>query len=709
MSESADSGTPLVREAPEFLGFRITLDEELWDYVFVFPIFTEDELKKANRDTVKGKEEGCKLFPNQDEWERKESRFTESPTMTVRDFHKTARELLLEYMSGPSCGFQMETRMSDKRDELFLLIRLPRIEHARKIADLREMKMQVKPEAYPDNECPTSRFRSGEFEPENAKAGIFALPMYLEYRLALQQVYKKFEEKDILRLLRQHLNAFIDEGALTNSEVLKRAFAVHKWQKILELKEAGWANLWPHHYFRCTSDEVLDAVRNYYGEQVAFFFHWLDAYNRGILPLAILSFFLYFRRYFFDERTQHLLAIGFSFAVCVWATLFNNFYQQKANMKNLQWGMTNFVGFTGVRTGFRRDLLGSWRISIIRALHWLFAVAVIIESLAVVTIITRFRRQALHDPSGTSYGMSNHLASKIAKYLITINIKVFAVLFQKVSPLITKCENWRTDSQLRDADIKKQFIVKAFVYYYPFIYIAFVKYYVEGCSRKLSCMAELQDSLQLFFIVMVATFAGLEIIVPFLWTWWKLKQQATPNKTHSYIEIQGKCDPYAGVDNAMMELVLGYGYVTMFSAAFPAMTFISLVSNVVVMKLLAYRLTFLQQRPFPCGQEGLGAWQGILQLLTNMAVVCNVATAVFEMRPIKRFPFTTQLTYFIFGEHALLLLVGIISLAIPAKSLSQHAAEERNSENVDALMSGGAGQERDLELRESEKVQLPFF
>jgi len=51
----------------------------------------------------------------------------------------------------------------------------------------------------------------------------------------------------------------------------------------------------------------------------------------------------------------------------------------------------------------------------------------------VVTFISRFRREALRDPSGTTYGMSNHMASKIAKYLITINIKVFAILFQNLT------------------------------------------------------------------------------------------------------------------------------------------------------------------------------------------------------------------------------------------------------------------------------------
>jgi len=214
----ADGYTLIVNETQKqtnYLGFHVTLDEELWDYVFVLPVFTEDELKKANEDTVKAKEEGYKLFTNQDVWEAKESRFRS--TMTVSSFHNIVRGLVLEYMSGPTCGFQMTTRRSDTGDELFLLVRLPRVQHARKIADLRELKMPVKPKAYPDNECPTSSFKSGVFQPEDAKTGIVAIPMYLEYRLGLQHVYQKFEEKDILRLLRQHLNAFINEGALTKS------------------------------------------------------------------------------------------------------------------------------------------------------------------------------------------------------------------------------------------------------------------------------------------------------------------------------------------------------------------------------------------------------------------------------------------------------------------------------------------------------------
>jgi len=175
MSGYGDGYTPLVRETQkqaEYAGFHITLDEELWDYVFVFPVFTGDDLKNANKDTVNGKEEGYNLFPNEEVWESKESRFTESSTMTVSKFHTIARGLLLEYMSGPTCGFHMTTRTSDTGDELFLLVRLPRVEHARKIADLRELKMPVKPEAYPDNACPTTGFKSGVFQQEDPTAGI---------------------------------------------------------------------------------------------------------------------------------------------------------------------------------------------------------------------------------------------------------------------------------------------------------------------------------------------------------------------------------------------------------------------------------------------------------------------------------------------------------------------------------------------------------
>merc|ERR1719198_464628 len=98
---------------------------------------------------------------------------------------------------------------------------------------------------------------------------------------------------------------------------------------------------------------------------------------------------------------------------------------------------------------------------------------------------------------------------------------------------------------------------------------------------------------------------------------WKIRREIEvaeakfPGKTYSYLEAQAKCPPYAGDTDDFMELVLSLGFVMMFSVIMPLMALLALLSNLLEMRLLAYRMTNVNQRPAPRGQEGIGAWQSI--------------------------------------------------------------------------------------------------
>jgi len=728
----------------KYLGLDIEIDDKDWDYAMVFPKLDTDAKKKEFDTTVNGQELGKEMFLSATMWKKHQHRFTTQ--MKKIDFHGELRKLLVDHLCGPECGFSLSTKTSIDGDELFLLIRMPE-DSAKKIADMREIKMPVKPTKYPKDlddssrtvtgrygMCPTSNFRNGRFVRVEEDNTAIPIPMYLEYELEMKDIYQQFEDKDKLRLLFVHINSFIDIRRLLKHQILKKAFPIHHWETVQELSSNGWARLLPQFLCNCLPGNIDDKVRNYYGEEVAFFFHWLDSYNMCIIPIALLAAACFLRRLFFTGDMQRFIAIGFSATMCIWAAAFNSYYQQRANLKSLQWGMQHFEGIATLRPGFDKAKLGSLRVSFIKSCHWLFVLLVLFELLAVVASISSFRRYALKNPSDTTYGLSNPLASKIAKYLLTVNIKVVAILFQVISPKITAYENFRTDLQCSNANIRKQFIVKGFAYYYPFLYILFLKRYVEGCFQdgvRVSCIHEVEDNLQIFFITYIASFVGLEILYPFLSTWYRIRYEVIKDKSltgfakikrklevfsldkklrpYSYIEAQAKCDEYVGMSDAFMELVLGYGYIVMFSVAYPFMTVLAMLSNMVVVRILAYRVTFLEQRAFPFGQEGIGAWKGILELLTFMGVVLNACSVVFEMKPLALFDTKHKLIDFIFIEHVMMLVVFVSSIAIRPKSVVQEATEERNAECVDAIMCPGEGTETDLMLRSPSKaIELPL-
>ena len=75
------------------------------------------------------------------------------------------------------------------------------------------------------------------------------------------------------------------------------------------------------------------------------------------------------------------------------------------------------------------------------------------------------------------------------------------------------------------------------------------------------------------------------------------------------------------------ELLLQFGYVTLFSAAFPLAPLCALVNNVIEIRLDAVKLCFTCQRPQCLNTEDMGAWFSILNLVTIIMVVTNLLMA----------------------------------------------------------------------------------
>ena len=96
-----------------------------------------------------------------------------------------------------------------------------------------------------------------------------------------------------------------------------------------------------------------------------------------------------------------------------------------------------------------------------------------------------------------------------------------------------------------------------------------------------------------------------------------------------------------------LELVIQYGFITMFSASFPLAPFWALINNIMEVFLLssapikpwtqyiyyfqyrqvridAYKYTTQIRRPKAQKVENIGAWLGILKVITFAAVVLNV-------------------------------------------------------------------------------------
>lgn len=115
----------------------------------------------------------------------------------------------------------------------------------------------------------------------------------------------------------------------------------------------------------------------------------------------------------------------------------------------------------------------------------------------------------------------------------------------------------------------------------------------------------------------------------------RMKERKLPQKTKTALDDetlpQWEKD-YALIPNKeiflipdYMEIMLQYGLVTFFVAACPLAPLVVLIYNVAEIRLDATKFTKYYRRPVPKRLPGIGAWSGIIQMITILGTIANVS------------------------------------------------------------------------------------
>ena len=105
------------------------------------------------------------------------------------------------------------------------------------------------------------------------------------------------------------------------------------------------------------------------------------------------------------------------------------------------------------------------------------------------------------------------------------------------------------------------------------------------------------------------------------------KEHAEPQ---SEAEQQAELAPYENTIEDMTELIVQFGYVTLFVIAFPLTPLLALLNNILEMKVDAINLVKTSQRPHPIGSYGLGSWNNVLAFFSIISVATNVGMLTFR-------------------------------------------------------------------------------
>ncbi|KAH7729371.1 Protein ANOH-2 a [Aphelenchoides avenae] len=115
-------------------------------------------------------------------------------------------------------------------------------------------------------------------------------------------------------------------------------------------------------------------------------------------------------------------------------------------------------------------------------------------------------------------------------------------------------------------------------------------------------------------------------------------------------------------------MFIQFGYVLLFSPAFPLAAFCALVNNLFEIRVDAFKLCNAVQRPFGRQVKDIGAWQRAMELMGIAGVIVNCALigqSGLMQRIWPDLSFGGQVLFVVFLEHAILGAKALVDLAIP--------------------------------------------
>ncbi|MGH0141656.1 UNVERIFIED_CONTAM: hypothetical protein FKN15_010469 [Acipenser sinensis] len=174
----------------------------------------------------------------------------------------------------------------------------------------------------------------------------------------------------------------------------------------------------------------------------------------------------------------------------------------------------------------------------------------------------------------------------------------------------------------------------------------FERWRLEECHPS-GCLIDLCMQMGIIMVLKQTWNNFMELGYPLLQNWWSRRKikKGSPRQSmeNKGILLQWDEDwnllpmnPHGLVDE-YLEMVLQFGFTTIFVAAFPLAPLLALLNNIIEIRLDAYKFVTQWRRPMPARATDIGIWYGILEGIGVLAVITNAFVIAITSDYIPRF------------------------------------------------------------------------
>ncbi|CAG01735.1 unnamed protein product, partial [Tetraodon nigroviridis] len=388
-------------------------------------------------------------------------------------------------------------------------------------------------------------------------------------------------------------------------------------RQILYQYWARWRN-W-HKY------QPLDHIREYFGEKIAFYFAWLGFYTTWLLPAALVGTLVFLSGLMSmstNTTAKEVCNSGGNYLMCPLCDTCNAWnISTTCTMAKLGYL------FDHPGTVFFSIFMSFWSVSFLE--YW---------KRKMVTLAHHWDCMEFHEEEVSQ--------SFICIYCKYSHASLYPVWF---------LEMHRTQTQYENAFIFKVFIFQFVNFYSSPFYVAFFKGRFVGYPNNYGrlfgmrnedcgpggCLIELAQ--QLFIIMVGKQFINnvQEFVIPKVKAWLQKRTLSKVLGVKEALQIQRWEEDYQlvkceGLFEEYLEMVLQFGFITIFVAAFPLAPLFALLNNWVEIRLDAHKFVCEYQRPVAERAQNIGVWLNILEILSHMSVTANAFVLAFTSEFLPR-------------------------------------------------------------------------
>jgi len=498
----------------------------------------------------------------------------------------------------------------------------------------------------------------------------------------------------------------------------------------------------------------IEAVKKYLGEECGFYYQFLVMYCQDLLRPVIYGIIVQLLIKYAEQYELFWRSI-FAVLIASWASHICESMSSKQAAMTLRWGQQENSGASAVVEGFDEEADDTYGRSMYyktwknvfwwRTLSHTLTLVVMLYVLVSAGLINYWAWDINQNPANwrsftqmtNIFGMTatgteeerniqiddatKASGPSVCATLLTVNIKLTSAIWDSWARWLVTKENHKTTAALNDSLAVKLFIVYLFAWTYPYLYIAFIKKSVLGCTDPSNltevakpgfgdCTPELNYQL-IFFFTSSGLIDALLVLINWLKPMIKVRKEiknSKGNEEYTYTEIQGKLSEPILVLDDMTELVVNFTMVVAFTYVCPRICLAAFLFNCFLSRFYMWQRLRLQRRCEPVRTQGMPIWNSLMRYSMFVACTVNAGLAAFVQRtPTQQFWTMEQNFKFFIGlEHVMFFMIAILAIAcddVPKDALRR---QEYNDSVEFILLDPKREEKRHLNKGQSARVDV---